>query len=57
MNKTYKYTITYKGTRLLTYDWIDDKGDKVERTVTDSNLNAFFFLLDCLDRLGYSRVR
>lgn len=57
MNKTYKYTIKSNGTRLLTYDWIDDEGDKVERTVTDSNPNAFFFLLDCLDRLGYTHIK
>ena len=53
--KTYIYQADDgKGNRILTYDWVDDDGNACQRTVTNSNPNAFWFLIDALDRLGYT---
>ena len=52
MTKTYTYE-SQNGDRTINFDWVDADGKESNRTVTNSNPNAFWFLIDALDKLGY----
>jgi hypothetical protein len=53
-----QYSIDIKnGRRVLSFVWRYPNNTVVERFVTDSNPNAFNFMIDMLDRLGYTFVR
>jgi hypothetical protein len=57
MKKTYRYATNEDGSRELSFTWQFLDGSEGERFVKLDNVNALIFMVDMLDRLGYTHVR